>query len=189
MNQFDTVHELEKWLGNNGIDTAQWGANGTKSVQDLWEELVNGDAQLQLDPPLRQVYVTEVMIQDANRILIELEQEFGSGDRRVRRRVPSEKMHEDETSQTAALRCLAEELGVSAGRVAFLSDAYKRATQTKNSPSYPGLPTRYVFYRIEVAVQGLPAGDFWRDNQAFGHGDPVRRHHWGWIEREEYEEE
>ncbi len=188
MNQFDTVYELGKWLGHNGIDTARWGADGAKSVQDLWDELVNGDSRLQLNPPLRQVYVTEVMVQDAGRILIELEQEFGSGDRRVRRRVPSEKMH-DETSQTAALRCLAEELGVAADRVTFLSDAYERATQTKDSPSYPGLPTRYVFSRIEVAVQGLPAGDFWRENQAFGHGDPVRRHHWGWIEREAYEEE
>ncbi len=188
MNQIDNVHDLKIWLIQNEIATTDWGVKGTKSVQNLWDELVNEDAQLQLNPPLRQVRVTEVLIQKDGYILIELEQEFGNGDKRMRRRFPSEKMHADEDCTTAALRCLEEELEVSAEAITFLSPAYKRAKQTTNSPSYPGLHTQYTFYRIAVDVKGLPEEDFWRDNQAFEHGDPVKRHHWAWIKQEAYQE-
>ena len=188
MNQFDNVNALEVWLNEQGINTAVWGEQGTKSVQNLWEELVNGDSRVQLDPPLRQVHVTEVFIQQTGHILIELEQEFGNGERRSRGRVPSEKMRVDELCETAALRCLEEELEVSEEAVTFLFPAYERAKQLTDSPSYPGLQTQYVFYRIAVDVKGLPTKDFWRNNQAFGHGDPVKRHHWGWIKQADYQE-
>ena len=188
MNQFENVQDLEVWLTENGIDTTTWGVQGTKSVQNLWDELVNGDAQLQLEPPLRQVWVTEVFIQRAGHILIELEQAFGNGDTRSRRRVPSEKMYAGETCETAALRCLQEELEAPKDAITFLSPAQERAKQLKESPSYPGLQTQYIFYRIAVDVQGLPVEDFWRNNQAFAHGDPVKRHHWAWIKQADYQE-
>jgi hypothetical protein len=35
---------------------------------------------------------------------------------------------------------------------------------------------------VETAVSGLPEESFWRENLAFGDGDPVRRQRWEWVE-------
>jgi ADP-ribose pyrophosphatase YjhB (NUDIX family) len=177
---FHDEAELSAWLAEKGIDTSKWGIGTAKTVTDLWQELANGDVYIQDDPPLRVVQVTEVVVRKADQVLIEAEQEFGNQHRRFRNRFPSEKMRSGENVQMAALRCLQEELGVEPADVTFLDVPLKQIKQVKESPSYPGLSTQYTFYRVETAVSELPSSDFWRDNKAFGHGDPVRRHRWAW---------
>ncbi|MCB0175078.1 MAG: NUDIX domain-containing protein [Anaerolineae bacterium] len=175
--------DLEKWLVRNGIDTSQWGISGTKSVTNLWDELVNGDIQLLDDPPRRSVHVVEVKIRKGHYVLQELEQEFGNGERRVRNRLPSEKMKPSENCMIAAVRCLKEEIGVDEKDVSFIDPNCEQVRKlTNDSPSYPGLSTKYTFHTVTVEVDGLPdtETDFWRHNAAYAFGDPVKRHHWVW---------
>ncbi len=174
--------DLEKWLVENGIDTSRWGIiRGTKSVANLWDEFVNGDIQLLDDPPRRSVHVVEVRIQKGQYVLQELEQEFGNGERRARNRLPSEKMKPSEDCMIAALRCLKEEIGVEEKDVSFVGPVCEQVRKLINdSPSYPGLSTKYTFHTVTVEVNGLPDTDFWRPNAAYGFGDPVKRHHWAW---------
>lgn len=180
MPRINSMGELRRWLADNKIDIAGWGTDGTKTVDNLWNELANGEAQLLDAPPLRVVEVVEIFIQNGNRVLKELEQEFGSGERRSRDRLPSEKMKPDERCLTAALRCLAEELDVDEHNVTF-TETDEPVKALIDSPSYPGLKTQYTFYRVVARVNGLPDTDFWRDNAAFRRGDPIKRHHWTWV--------
>lgn len=177
MMEFDSVEAIEKWLADHHIDTTAWGVGDAKTVVDLWHEVVNGDCCLQDDPPLRRLSVVQILIRRGSHILIEVEQEFHSGQRRSRHLLPAEKIRLGEDYREAALRGLHEELGVTADAVTLLSP-YKRLKTVVDSPSYPGLPTQYVFHLVEAAVIGLPETEFWRDNLA--QDDPVKRQRWAW---------
>ncbi len=180
--QFEDVDHLCRWLDNQGINTRAWGLGNTKTPNDFWHELVQGDSSLQLSPPLRCVHVAQILIRKNRRILIESVQEFGNGRRRFRNQVPSEKMKPNESFLTAATRCLYEELGISANQITFDEPTYSELEVDTDSISYPGLPTQYIFHRMEATVTGLPDEDFWHENASYSHGDPVKRHFWVWRE-------
>jgi ADP-ribose pyrophosphatase YjhB (NUDIX family) len=182
MLSFTDVAALARWLDENGIDTDSWGVGETKSVANLWDELMNGDCRLQAAPPLRLLEVAQIIIRRGEQILIEVEQEFHNGQRRMRHLLPAEKMQAGEDYRMAALRGLQEELGVAEANVVLLPH-YKRLQTTIDSPSYPGLRTQYIFHQVEAAVTGLPEGDFWRENSVQTHGDPVKRQRWAWQQR------
>ncbi len=179
---FESVDQLCRWLANQGINTSAWGVGNTKTANDFWHELVQGDSSLQLSPPLRRVHVAQILIRKNGRILIESVQEFGNGRRRFRNQVPSEKMKPNESFLTAAARCLYEELGISAGQITFNEATYSELEVDTDSISYPGLPTQYIFHRMEATVIGLPDEDFWHENASYSHGDPIKRHFWVWRE-------
>ncbi len=175
------LEDLNTWLIRNGVDISKWGTGNTKSLADLWNELAVGDIEVRDDPPARVVHVVQIVIRKGNYVLKELEQELGNGERRLRNRLPSEKMKLDENCIDAALRCLKEELDVDSQDVSFVTPTCEQVEQvTADSPSYPGLLTKYTFHTIEAKVRGIPNTDFWRDNAAFGAGDPVKRHYWAW---------
>lgn len=182
--QFQNQQELANWLNNNGVQTDSWGKNGTKSIAHLWKEYIRGEITFEAEPPLRVVQVVQVVVRNQNQILIEAEQEFGNGERRSRNQMPSEKMKPGESVGETAVRCLVEELGVNPQQITFLPGGKQRQTVLLNSPSYPGLLTRYTFYTVETAVTGLPAHPFWRNNNSYQEGDPIRRHRWQWINAE-----
>ncbi len=181
VNPFASEQALNQWLKEQGIETDRWLAPGTKGVADLWLEIVTGDARLQQEPPLRLVNVVQVIIRRGDRILVEAEQELDDESKRARNTPPSEKMKPGESVVAAATRCLQEELGVESGNVSWHTATIRRSQRVTDSPSYPGLPTRYTFHSIEATVEGLPDGDFWHENLAFADGhDPIRRHRWAW---------
>lgn len=180
MLSFNSIIALEKWLTVNGIDISTWGTGDTKRLVDLWDEVAAGDAQLLNNPPSRTVIMVEVRICSGEFVLIELEQEFGNGQRRKRERLPSEKMKQGEHQLDAAFRCLQEELGVSKDKVILEQRADQPSIKHSNSPSYPSLNTHYTTYQVEARVRGLPDTNFWVENAAYGPADPVKRHHWGW---------
>jgi 8-oxo-dGTP pyrophosphatase MutT (NUDIX family) len=177
---FANVDQLCHWFANQGIDTSNWGQGNTKTAQDFWHELVVGDSSLQLDPPLRRVHVAQILIRKNGRVLIESVQEFGNGRRRFRNQVPSEKMKPGEPFLEAAMRCLKEELGVSPDRIKFNESTYNELEVDTDSISYPGLPTQYIFHRMEASVSSLPDDDFWHENTSYSQGDPIKRHFWVW---------
>lgn len=180
MKKFDDINELRSWLTEKGINTNAWGGDQAKRVVDLWQEIAKGEAGIQDNPPLRTLEVVRVIIRREKSVLVEAEQELGSGQQRWRNQFPSEKMKRGESYREAALRCLREELGVDDEQVTLLPSTYQRVEKTAESISYPGLTTHYTFHIVEARVAGLPQTDFWRNNVAFDHGDPVKRHRWSW---------
>jgi hypothetical protein len=178
--KFSNIDELQAWLTAVDINIAAWGKNGAKSVEALWQEIVAGEAQIETEPPERQVQVAEIVIRRGDQVLIEAAQELADGQIRQRGLLPAEKMRAGEEVETTVQRGLGEELGIASEDVMILADSYQQYQRLQDSPSYPGLPTRYSIHRLAVQVKGLPEGDFWWENAAYGQGDPVKRHYWVW---------
>lgn len=175
--EFQSPDELGAWLAASGIDVSSWGEKQSKTLADLWREHLGGESAFIDDPPSRLIEVAQLTIRRGDAVLIEIEQVFADGRRRSRLRPPSEKLARGERPRSAALRCLREELGLSPAEVVIESEHVTMEAVT-DSPSYPGLPTRYRFYSFEMTAAGLPDEDFYRDNSA--PNDPIRRHLWGW---------
>jgi hypothetical protein len=173
--EFQDMSELAGWLAASGVDADSWGQRESKRLSDLWVEYESGEAAFEDDPPARLLEVAEVVIRRGDTSLIEVEQEFSDGRRRARLVPPSEKIKPGESPLAAARRCLREELGLTEVGVT-LDPAYKLTERTTDSPSYPGLLTRYQFHTFEAASAGLPDEDFYRHNAA--PDDPIRRHSW-----------
>lgn len=174
---FDVIEQLAAWLLKSGIDIESWGKGESKQLLDLWQEYKSGESSLTDNPPTRLIRVSQVLIGRDDRVLLELAQEFADGRHRVRLRPPSEKLKEGETPRAAAWRCLREELGLDEGDV-DVDEMGQTIEETADSPSYPGLPTRYIFYVFKATASTLPDDDFYRQNDA--PGDPIHRHLWGW---------
>lgn len=175
--QFGGIEYLAAWLAKGGIDVAGWGKGEAKQLLDLWREYTSGESCFTDNPAARQIDVAQVVIRRGDRVLLELAQEFADGRRRSRLMLPSEKLKGGESPRAAAWRCLDEELGLREGGVA-LGETSQVSEEVGDSPSYPGLPTRYVFHVFEATADSLPDDDFYRDNAA--PNDPIRRHLWGW---------
>lgn len=180
MKKFKNVQELADWLTAVNINTTFWGEGNAKSIDNLWDELKDGEVALQADPPLRLVNVAQILVRRGKQILVEAEQELEDGQRRFRNQPPSEKMKPGESYLETAVRCFKEELGINPENVIMLTETYQQAIRESDSLSYPGLKTQYTFHIIEAQVNGLPQTDFWLENRAYGAGDPVKRHLWKW---------
>ncbi len=115
-------------------------------------------------------------------VLVEIKQELS--DRRIRKRClpPSEKMKPSESWQAAAIRCLDEELSLKPNQFTILSENCEPIIHERLSQSYPGLPSQYHVYSVNVQTNTLPDIEFWTDEKADpGNGAAIRRHLWGWI--------
>ncbi|MFN8456945.1 MAG: NUDIX domain-containing protein, partial [Anaerolineae bacterium] len=173
----------KSWLTSKSIDTTEWGCGVTKSVENLWSEIIAGETELQDEPPLRLVRIVQVLVYQRDKTLVEVGQEFGEGQQRYRGFPPSEKVKPQESPQEAALRCLQEELQVEPNQAELVS-VLEPEQIYQESPSYPGLATCYLTYGVEVKVMGLPEGEFWTNESPHADGDPVTNHHWGWVAKE-----
>ncbi|KAK4769929.1 hypothetical protein SAY87_030461 [Trapa incisa] len=202
---FATPQSLSDWLKPrmSSDSFASWGIKpGTKNVNNLWLELSEGETSLADSiPPIRTVNVVTVRIigQDGA-ILIESRQELSDGSVRNRRRPLSEKMKPGETTEGAVFRAVKEELGSIISRpaeeiVTIVPGSYRKNVEERSSASYPGLPARYILHSVDAIVEGLPAGDFYTDEEdeyegcgemVMGSGIAdqviwVKRHHWEWV--------
>ncbi len=184
MKHFKNLESLANWLKTCGIDTGTWGTGQYKTVANLWEEYESGEISFEENPPLRNVNVVQILVRRGSMILLEIEQAFAGGERRFRNQPPSEKIKANETIIDAAYRGLNEELGLRHDQISLKITGDAREEITIESPSYPGLPTRYMMQTVVACVDGLPAEDFWRDNRAFSKGDPIHRHLWGWRKQD-----
>eukprot|EP00252_Welwitschia_mirabilis_P016999 TRINITY_DN37800_c0_g1_i1.p1 TRINITY_DN37800_c0_g1~~TRINITY_DN37800_c0_g1_i1.p1 ORF type:complete len:289 (-),score=45.72 TRINITY_DN37800_c0_g1_i1:207-1073(-) len=193
-----SAERLANWLSVRmpSEDLARWGVEpGTKTLENLWTELVEGEITLQdSSPPKRTVNVASVSIRSLEipgRYLIESHQQLSDGNIRQRNRPLSEKMKAGETLQEACLRGIAEELGSvlgSSDNVRLLLDSYIRDVQERDSLSYPGLPCCYVLHSLDAVVTGLPTSDFFTDEDDPDHINGcatnvigVKRHFWKWV--------
>jgi hypothetical protein len=174
----DKLHIL---LVAGGVDTALWGHGHTKSIDDLWSEIVAGESRIRRQPLQRVVPgVVNVLIRRGERELIETQQVFATGLTRHRHMPPAEKMRPGERPIDTAMRCLHEELGVARRDVEIVTSAHPPRREVGLSPSYPGLLTDYTFHTVEVRVNGLPDDDFVSDEYGVDGRTWIMRHYWTW---------
>ena len=115
-NKFADKEEARKYLLAHGVDTATWGANGAKRVEDLLEEMQNKEISLQLidGKMYRTVGVVKVVVRNPEvprHHLVCYEQQMADGRKRPRNALLEEKKKPDETAQQAATRAIEKELG------------------------------------------------------------------------------
>lgn len=173
--------ELIQLLVAGGIDTSDWGNGNTKSVDDLWTEIVAGESRLRMRPLQRVVRgAVNVLIRRGERVLIETRQVFASGMTRQRHIPPAEKMQPGEEPMDTAIRCLCEELGVARHDIEIVASAHLPRREVRLSLSYPGLTTEYTFYIVEAQVKGLPDNDFETHEYDAEGRTWIMRHDWSW---------
>ena len=75
MTHFNSIIELEARLLDEGIDTAMWGQGVYKSLDNLWQEMLDGDSVLSGDPLSRALNFVQIIIRQNGRTLIETKQQ------------------------------------------------------------------------------------------------------------------
>lgn len=176
-----SLSELQDWLTGHGIPFDAWGRDrdGSKPVTRLWQEIASGESWLTDDPPLRRVAVVSLRIEAAGKQLTEVRQLMADGAVRERNSPPTEKLKPGETATAGALRCAVEELRVEARHVRIVAEPLSTTVEEVDSPSYPGLRTRYLLHTMTAAVLSLPTSAFTTD-EASGSDAAVLTHHWEW---------
>lgn len=126
-----TKDELVGFLAENGVDVSKWGTNEAKTVDNLLEELRQGESSLIVfEEGLRRVVSIvqiEVRYTDPNGLhyrLVEAGQTFRDGRKRVRNlpRSLGEKIKAGEDPGQVATRGVHEELGILIDSTRFQSD-------------------------------------------------------------------
>lgn len=179
---FSDIDHLQQWLEISGVDTSTWGRGDAKTIQHLWQEIVDSETVIQGQPALRIVHAVLVVIRDGDRILIEVDQQLPDHRHRQRFRPPTEKIRSGESYAGAALRCLEEELNIESKSFYLVPGKYKRKSIVRESFSYPGLFSKYVFHVLEANVIGLPKTAFWTNRINDSGMEPITRHFWSWQE-------
>ena len=143
------------FLEANGIDTALYGVEEAKSVDDLLRELQKGEATL-ARRVVREISVVTVNVfadvGEKRHRLVEIKQQFNDGRIRERRQLPmslSETMLPGEAVLDALARALKEELQV--GQYQILGDVTD-SSETMDSPSFPGILTVYHLHRVTILL-------------------------------------
>lgn len=151
--------ELDAVLHSWGVSMKRWGAAGAKSSADLLAELREGESELVVDElglarSVRAVWV-DVFATDSDgrrRRLVEARQVKADGSPFRQRTLPAsigEKAKRGEHPRDAALRGLAEELGI---RLAAESLRDAEPGAFSGGSSYPGLRTRYEHFWFTVEL-------------------------------------
>jgi NUDIX domain len=178
---FAGVHELRDWLVSKDVPVHLWGIGQAKRVEDLWSELCAGESVLTDRPLRRQVAVVSVVVRRGDKRLTEVRQLLASGETRTRQSPPSEKMLPGEDVETAAYRCVREELQVPRKSCRIIPGTHTEGSRTRESPSYPGLVTRYRTNEVEMAIPKLRDVAFSTPESAGSEDATVKIHYWDWC--------
>ena len=177
-----TLEDLRLWLNKNKIDTHMWNKGEAKSVEDLWQEVVNKKCYLGGTSPLRYITAVQLVVVQQDKVLLEEKQSLRDARVRIRNRLPAEKLQPDEDPFAAASRCLAEELPLLDKRNTLIPEQQTRLRlELVDSESYPGLTTLYKLYRVRVHVQRLPNHRFTSLETGHQRSSPVVDHSWCWT--------
>lgn len=180
---FATKEDLAAWLCAHGVQTTGWGEGKAKGVSHLFHEIEKEESTLQLlgEKVFRCLSVVKVVVRPPGRMnhyLVCYGQTMDDGRQRDRNQLPSEKQFAHEVAPSACVRCLLEELGsvVVPSMINLLDDSLISWDELIESPSYPGLTTRYVLNQMSAVVTDLPKGQFETTE------GPMKRHKWEWRE-------
>lgn len=166
--------ELAAWLASHNIPTELYGQGKAKKMEQLFEEVENGESILRLvdGAPLREVIVLNLLLVNEDRkVLRETRQQLPDGRVRVRDLAVSEKMMPGEGWREAVVRAIAEELGSVAKsgwqeKLVIDDGSYASKTEDMASPSYPGLVTAYTMHCVRAQLpRCLPREPFKTEEQ------------------------
>ncbi|MDO8507472.1 MAG: hypothetical protein Q7S53_02795 [bacterium] len=154
------IEEIRETLLNHGVDITQWGKGCSKSLENLVDEVRDGEAELAVDhngeiSRISNIVKADILYNDAATgkkfKLVEDKQVFNDGRERERHIDTSigEKMKPKESAQEALERGIEEELGISS-----LTDIKSKEDKIveRESKSYPGLLTKYIFHIFEATI-------------------------------------
>lgn len=176
-----SLQELKDLLVSEDMDITCWGINSAKNIENLWDEILEGETVIQQSPLLRVISVVIILIRKGSNILIETKQELFDGRTRLRNYPPSEKIKAGENYLDAAIRCLEEELQIGRDNIKILESTHRESYKQDKSPSYPGLTTQYIFHTVEAEIDSLPTTDFSTSEATQNFKDPVKTHYWVWV--------
>ncbi len=168
-----TEDQLLTLLDTYRVDVGHFGQGDAKTLQHLLDEIESGESQLVETGGrlIRKVSVLQfdvfAIIKGRRLKLVEDRQEFLDGRVRKRRMAHSvnEKLLPGEDAFSAVGRSLAEEIGVH--RYKITSSEAVVTTETKVSPSYPGLLTEFFLHTLRVLIPALDFNpDGYRGEQA-----------------------
>jgi len=149
-----TSDSLGKALIALGTDVTVWGKAESKTINDLWQELQKKECRILLEAsgPVRETIAVVADISERENPsrgqLRELEQTLKDGRTRKRDVMPGGHAFIDEPPASCLARELEEEIGLLPGQYGF--SLINMFIEVKDSPSYPGLPTRYFKHVFKV---------------------------------------
>lgn len=132
-------------------------------------------------PPERQVSFVSVVIKKGDKRLAEIAPILATGEIRQRQLPRAEKLLPGEDVEMAAYRCVEEELGVSRESRRIVPGTRIDEVRNGESPSYPGLMTRYSAHQVEMEVPNLPDTDVTTLEAAGSEDTAVKKHRRDWI--------
>ena len=168
MQQPKSFEELVALLKKHRVPYNIW-KNGPKDVQDLWQEFLDGEVRFKrkrIEGKMRLVRVAaraqiEIFIVMHRRLkkLFEGPQKYSNGSKpryRSSERSLSEKIRQfldiPETAEEAALRGLAEELGIHTLDPDLLWVCKRVVEDYQRSKTYPGLYNKYTNFRFRLML-------------------------------------
>jgi|LakMenEpi03Aug12_release.lakeMendotaPanAssembly.Ray.scaffolds.fasta_scaffold769694_1 hypothetical protein len=154
----------------------KYGIGQAKLFDRLIEEIEQGETQIIFadNQPIRLIQVARIYIFCNKKQLVESKQLIkGQGERIRNIRCISEKFKLNESAINAACRGIKEELGICINSSDL--ELFGKKSEEKESPSYPGLTTRYAFYDFRW---DMPEEYFNPDGYVADEGDCVTYFEW-----------
>lgn len=176
------------------LPVEKYGQGKAKTIEHLLKEVESGEAQIiwENSKPIREIRIAAIeIVSEDGECLFEEKQVFSDG--RVRERGIwgiSEKLKLGEDPREGAIRAMREELGI---EIHFIQSDSADEKESE-SPSYPGLMTRYVINHFTTKINGenyKPEGYLERQNdkttyfiwkrKKLGEFSLVQLQNFGWV--------
>mmetsp|Transcript_47767 Transcript_47767/g.103995 ORF Transcript_47767/g.103995 Transcript_47767/m.103995 type:complete len:764 (-) Transcript_47767:75-2366(-) len=154
---FKDIDELRDFLAAKGADVSKFGEGGSKTVEDLFNELSRGEAQLASHPidGLRRsadLVVVKLQRPGSSDILVEVEETNNEGKTSKLNRMPAVKRRADEHTFLAAQRVLTTALRADPNCITFDPENVQIIEEDGDSKAYPGLFTTYRKHIITATL-------------------------------------
>ena len=167
-----------------------WGTGKAKDVDALMKELQSGETQLVSvgGKVYRCINVVKLVVRHPElprHHLVNYAQQLHDGRKRPRNVLLSEKLQPGELAASGAIRAVKTNLGDVLPKVLAVDTILLKASthvsweEIMDSPSFPGLATRYNLQQFEIRLLGLPITEFATAEEE--EGGRLKKNFWQWV--------